>query len=208
MKHQTSHALYAYWESRRRSGGVSAGDICAAELAPILPSLFLIDILPCANPRFRFCGGNLAALYGRDLTDESFLAQWNAHDRLALRRAFSDLEIESTGIVAGMMAETIGGGFTAYEMLLLPLAGEHAPAGAIGSMVRVGGHEETNRVRARIVAQWLRSFRFLPEIEQLAPHMLPPVAEPDTSNGALRRYRHLTVVAGGRASKDNTVTDP
>jgi hypothetical protein len=198
MKHQTNHALYAYWQSRRRSGGVSAGDICAAELAPILPALFLIDILPFGNPRYRFCGGGIAALYGRDVTDESFLALWNAHDRLALRRAFADFETDSAGLVAGVMAETTGGGFVAYEMLLLPLAGPHAAAGAIGSMVRTGGHADSNRRRARIVAQWLRSFRFLPEIERFAPPAQGPAAEMSGAPGTLRRYRHLTVVTGGR----------
>ena len=65
-------------------------------------------------------------------------------------------------MVAGVLGETLGGGVISYEMLLLPLSGEDGAAGAIGSMVRIGGHDETNRIRARIVAQSLRSIRFLP----------------------------------------------
>ena len=63
-------------------------------------------------------------------------------------------------------------------MLLLPLAGETAPAGAIGSMVRIGGHEESNRIRARIVAQSLRSIRFLPAVGTGALARAHPKAAP------------------------------
>jgi hypothetical protein len=200
MKHATSQALHAYWLSRHRSAGVSAGAIRAGELAAILPALFLLDIGPCSKPRFRFCGAALAMRYGRDLTEESFLALWNADDRVALKRDLGAFAADSTGLVAGVMAETTGGGFTAYEMLLLPLAGENGTAGAIGSMARIGGHDELNRVRARIIAQWLRSVRFLPGLEPSTkgPLQLSKESLATGSAGALRRYKHLTVVTGGR----------
>lgn len=97
------------------------------------------------------------------------------------------------------MAETVGGGFTSFEMLLLPLTGESGAAGAIGSMVRIGGHEEANRIRARIVGQWLRSIRFLPEPEPARAARLPAAyMVPAPPAGSGRRYRHLTVVSGGK----------
>jgi hypothetical protein len=199
MKHETSLALYAYWQSRHRSAGVSVGEIRAAELAPILPALFLLDVDTSLEPRFRFCGAELALRHGRDLTDESFLTLWNADDRSALQRDLGAFAANSTGLVAGVMAETIGGGFTAFEMLLLPLAGKHGTAGAIGSMVRTGGHEELNRIRARIVAQWLRSVRFLPRTTPSgdARLPLPETIIPRRSIAKLRRSKHLTLVAGG-----------
>src|SRR4051812_21588974 len=81
MKHATSMALHAYWQGCRGRTGVSAGQIRAVELAPILPSLFLIELNLPAGARFRFCGATIATRYGRDLTQESFLALWNAEDR-------------------------------------------------------------------------------------------------------------------------------
>jgi hypothetical protein len=200
MKHATSIALHAYWEGCHGHAGVPAGRIQAEELAPLLPSLFLIDLDFSAGVPFRFCGAAIATRYGRDLTDESFLGLWNADDREALRRDMRIIGMRSAGLVAGILAETMGGAFTSFELLLLPLAGRNGSAGAIGSMARVGGHEETNRIRARIVSQSLRSVRFL----ATAPQPLPaggddfePVV-PAAFSEARRRYRHLTVVTGGR----------
>ncbi len=202
MKHETSKALYAYWLRCHRGTGVRAASLRAGDLASILPSLFLIDIenSDVASFRFRFCGASVATRYGRDLTDESFIALWDATDAATLRRDLRAGAFLTTGMVTGVMAETLGGGFVAHEMLLLPLSGETGMAGAIGSMVRVGGHEETNRVRGRIVGQALRSIRFLPDIR---PALLKtrfaaaPLAVAASFQNP-RRYGHLTVVPGGK----------
>ncbi len=199
MKHQTSAALYEYWLSCHGDSAVRAGGINAAKLAPLLPDLFLVDLDPAEDARFRFCGAAMASRYGRDLTDESFLALWNPDDRQALRRDLHVMGSRSTGMVAGVMGETMGGGFVAYEMLLLPLAGAHGGAGALGSMARIGGHAEQNRIRGRIVAQSLRSIRFLPAAKSSAR----PVTEasdvlPPAPARTPRRYRHLIVVTGGK----------
>ena len=52
------------------------------------PSVFLIDLDASegAGFRFRFCGASIATRYGRDLTDESFLALWSPTDAGALKR--------------------------------------------------------------------------------------------------------------------------
>ncbi len=199
MKHEISIALHAYWQGCHRDSRVRPLGIRAAELAPLLPSLFLIDLAPAAGPSFRFCGATIATRYGRDLTDDGFLDLWNETDKETLRRNLELMETGPTGFVAGVMAESVAGGFTNFEMLLLPLAGDCGAAGAIGSMVRVGGHEETNRIRARIGAQWLRSIRFLsaapPEIPRMAFPARPP---PVRRSQHRRRYGHLTVVPGGK----------
>ena len=199
MKHETSQALYAYWQSCRRGPGVRAAGIRAVELAPLLPSLFLVD-LTSPGYRFRFCGAALATRYGRELSDEGFLPLWNTEDQVTLERNLRFIATRSTGFVAGILAETVGGGVTSFEMLLLPLAGENGAAGAIGSMARIGGHDELNRIRARIVAQSLRSIRFLPGAETGPARVTIPAAYliPPAATGARRRYRHLTVVSGGK----------
>jgi hypothetical protein len=201
MKHETSTALYEYWLSRHRSEPVRACGIQAAELAPILPSLFLIELEGSDRPefRFRFCGASIATRYGHDLTDESFLALWDPTDKSMLQRDLRALAFRSTGMIAGVMAETLGGGVISYEMLLLPLAGESSAAGALGSMARIGGHDESNRLRARIVGQSLRSIRFLPvrrppPIRWAVAKSSLPVAQLEFP----RRYGHLTVVNGGK----------
>jgi hypothetical protein len=109
------------------------------------------------------------------------------------------MAVHSTGLVAGVTGETVGGGFSAFEMLLLPLAAASGIGGAIGSMARIGGHAETNRIRARLVSQSLCSTRFMSAV----PHPVAPVAPtvapgpPDPLSSVLRRHGHLTVINGG-----------
>lgn len=199
MKHQNSAALYDYWLSCHADRRVRAGGISAAELAPLLPDLFLVDLDPAQDSRFRFCGAALATRYGRDLSDESFLALWGPDDRRTLERDLRLITSRSAGLVAGVMGETMGGGFVAYEMLLLPLVGEHGGAGVLGSLARIGGHDEQNRIRSRIVGLSLRSIRFLPAARpgtgraSAADFDSLPRPAPRTP----RRYGHLTVVGGG-----------
>jgi len=202
MKHEVSTALYEYWLSRHRATPVRASGIRAVELAPLLPSLFLVELDTSDRPqfRFRFCGASIASRYGRDLTDESFLALWDNPDRSMLQRDLRALAFRSTGMVAGVLGETLGGGVISYEMLMLPLAGEDGAAGAICSMARTGGHDESNRLRARIIAQSLRSIRFLPMAgsEALPGYSRAAPALSAAELGMPRRYGHLTVVTGGR----------
>jgi hypothetical protein len=202
MKHEISTALYDYWLSRHHEEAVRASGIRPGELSALLPSLFLIELESSERPifRFRYCGATIARRYGRDLGDEDFLALWNPSDRTNLQRDLRAIAFRSTGMVTGVLAETMAGGIISYEMLLLPLAGDHRPAGALGSMVRIGGHEESNRIRARVVAQSLRSVRFLPEVG-IAPASAHPKAAPMfpiSDLRARRRYGHLTVVSGGK----------
>lgn len=200
MKHATSIALHAYWQSCQRQSGVRAAFLDAVELAPILPSLFLLDLGGKRRPMFRFCGASIALRYGRDLAGEPFLPLWTAADRDALTQHVGTLVLESGGLVAGVLGETAAGGFTSFEMLLLPLVGDDGLTGAIGSMARTGGHDEVNRIRARLVGQSLQSLRFLPVADGPLPWRVDsagPVVADDSAPG-LRRYGHLTVLSGGK----------
>lgn len=220
MKHATSMALHTYWLSCHRPGAVStkdietgeikgckigageirAGEIKAAELAPLLPSLFLLDLDFTAGLRFRFCGAALARRFGHDLSEEGFLTLWTSADRETLEHHIRAAARRSTGLVAGTMAETVAGGFTAFEMLVLPLAGETGTAGLIGSMSRTGGHEEQNRIRARLLSQSLRSIRFLSSPGPIGIRQpLPTSPSIRLAPSQIRRqYRHLSVVNGGK----------
>lgn len=200
MKHETSRALYTYWLALHRDASVRAGRISAVELAPLLPDLFLIDLAPSRDSRIRFCGATIASRYGRDLADESFLALWTRADRRMLESTLHAMTARSTGLVAGVMGETMAGGYVAYEMLLLPLVGENGGAGSIGSMVRIGGHEEHNRIRRRLVGQSLRSTRFLSAPAKGFSRAASPALDvpPPPAMMAQRRYGHLTVVNGGK----------
>lgn len=195
MKHATSIALHEYWRSCYVPSGVSAGQIRAVELAPLLPSLFLLDWRRATGPQFRFCGANLARRYGRDLSGERFLDLWGVEDRPVMERHLRVVSMRSAGFVAGMVAETIGAGFTSFELVLLPLSGQSGTAGAIGSMERTGGHAEMNRIRARLVSQTLRSVRFLPAPgPRSSPFSLLGFLPPAPTPRSLHRHPYLSLV--------------
>jgi hypothetical protein len=111
------------------------------------------------------------------------------------------MALTGLGFVVGIAAETAGDGLINYEMAILPLRGDCNVDQAIGALVRIGGHEETNRVRDRIVAQTMRTVRVLEERDKafLEPrditHRLPPLPR---ASHVRKHYGHLAVVNGGK----------
>ena len=210
MKHIVSRQLYAYWN--RRWGSQSAPGRSAIEpydLGPMLVDTFLLDLNGSNRAKFRFCGSNIAMRYGRDLGDEDFLALWNDDDRKSLGHHLTLMAKDAVAMIAGVVAETAGGGFIAFEMVLLPLSGAESCTNrcdcAIGCFVRTGGHSDANRVGARIVSQSLRSMRFLtPRLEpftNVPDRTIPQPLAPDTPQ-VRRKYGHLVVMDGGKSARD------
>ena len=212
MKHATTVAVYEYWRDLRGlRRAASRAAIDPASLGPLLPDLFLIETDATRDAQFRFCGASIARRYGRDLEGESFLDWWSGEDRVAMRRNLSLIGRDLAPIVLGTIAETAGGGATTFEMILLPLLGDSGCDGAIGSLARTGGHDEINRIRARILSQEIRSQRFLDGDDGRRnvrrPHVMVPAAQsparrrmdPPAPSILRSRPRHLTLVVGGKA---------
>lgn len=206
MKHIVSRQLYAYWNRRR--GSQRAPERTAIEpydLGPMLVDTFLLDLQGTDRTKFRFCGSNIAMRYGRDLADEDFLALWSDEDRQSLTHHLTLMAEDAVAMTAGIVAETAGGGFITFEMVLLPLSSATGCDRAIGCLVRTGGHSDANPVGARIVSQSLRSMRFLtPRTEPFmsAPdRSIPPPPAPAMTD-VRRKYGHLVVVDGGKSASD------
>ena len=200
MKHTTSRELFEYWNRRRDGKNVPLRtDIEPFDLGRKLVDTFLIQIDRTGEAKYRFCGSNIANRYGRDLTGEDFLLAWSMEEREDITTNLKQMLQTGNGFTAGVAAETAGGGLINYELTILPLRGDSEIDQAIGSLIRVGGHEETNRVRDRIVAQVLRTVRILEDQDEafLKPrditHRLPPL--PQTSQ-IRKRYGHLAVIGG------------
>ncbi len=202
MKHATSRNLYSYW-NRRRDGRAAPDrhDIEPYDLGGDLVDTFLIRIDTDGSVRYRFCGSSVAMYYGRDLADEDFFAAWDAGDRESLKGHIDMMGAKGTGFVAGIVAETASGDFTTFEMIVLPLMNQGQCDRAIGCMARVGGHAATNRIKARIVSQSLRSVRLLTAREDSGAAAfardLPPPPPPDQSI-VRKRFGHLVLVQGGK----------
>jgi len=205
MKHIVSRQLYAYWNRRR--GSQRAPDRTAIEpydLGPMLVDTFLLDLQAAGKTKIRFCGSSIAMRYGRDLADEDFLALWSDDDRLSLTHHLKLMAEDAVAMASGVVAETAGGGFMTFEMVLLPLTGANGCDRAIGCLVRTGGHNEANPVGARIVSQSLRSMRFLTPRAQpfmtASDRSIPPPPSPSMSD-ARRKYGHLVVLDGGKSAR-------
>ena len=207
MKNAATVALYQHWQRLRGSGTeVARADIQPRDFGPLLPDLFLLETDLAAGAPFRYCGAALARRYGRDLEGEGFLALWGAADQALVRRHLAEMGDHRSGVVMGVMAETAGAGVISFELLLLPLKGHESADSTIGSMMRIGGHDDANRIRARIVSQEIRSVRILGDERQggrwsrlKAERMSPPTEKPRRSSAPFRsRARHLTLVIGGK----------
>jgi hypothetical protein len=203
MKHESSIALFSAWDRWRGDAQLADPSLVSpADLGALLPDLILIDL---AEPdfRFRFSGAGVATRYGRDLQDESFLSIWQAADAAGMTRLLAGIKTRRTGIVAGFHGETAGGGYTAFELLLLPLGTDNACVSAVGLIVRTGGHDDANRLRARLVSQTLVSVRVLESSRPGRPRRLQHPLESQrrvSLDGFRSRYGHLTVIHGGRAA--------
>lgn len=199
MKHPASQALYAAWDLWRDGAAIAdPASVSPADLAALLPDLLLVDL---REPEFRirYSGTALACRYGHDLQGGSFLTLWSGDDANGFARLLAGMKSRRTGIVGGFLGETAGGGCTAFELLLLPLGSQSACVSAIGVIVRTGGHDDHNRLRARLVSQSLVSLRVLDRAgrpargePRLHPALLP------RGGGFRGRYGHLTVLNGGR----------
>ncbi len=194
MKHPTSVALRDHWEACCKASGLPQHSALQLQiLGPAVTDTFTIEA-PVRRGVYGFCGAALALRYGRDLAGESFLARWSVEDRTVLDRHLYAMASGGAGIVLGLTAETAAGGFTSFEAVLLPVAHETG-IGAVGSMARVGGHDDANRIRARIVAQFLRSVRVL---EPVRPTRLPTARTTHSLPPRRRNTGHLTLIAGGK----------
>lgn len=196
MQHPTSLRLYDYW-TRRLVETATPGGIAPFAAGAPLGDLFLLGLEDGAP--LRFCGAAVAARYGGASVSGRFLALWSDGDRRRIERGLGLMAADGVGLLARIAGETAGGGFTDFEMVLLPVRGARGCDRALGSLVRIGGHDDRQPIRARLVAQSLRTVRLLrprrPGFPRPAPADAPP---PAPAAGNRSRRGHLTVICGGR----------
>lgn len=203
MKHPSSRNLFAYWRTRCRGRlRPSSRDIRAADLGALLLDMIVFDVRGNGRSVTRFAGPGVAARFNQDVAACDMLNFFREADRRTLLRSLEDAFGSGSGFVAGVRAETFGGGVLALELLCLPLSFSSANRRFIGSLVKVGGNSESNRVKARILGLSLHSMRILhPEVDGdrgdgRDGHLRPPPADHPMLSS--RRYGHLRVLEGGK----------
>lgn len=127
MKHAASRELYAYWNARR-------GDRPAPERAEIEPGAirgalsdaFILAVDATAGHPFRLAGTRVCALFGHEISGESFLDLWSATSRPTVASLMTILAEEHVGTVAGVTARNGEGDEVELELVLLPLGTRRA----------------------------------------------------------------------------------
>lgn len=134
MKHQSTRAVFEYWNKRR---GVrpapERGDIEPSEIRLALGDTFMLAADFVDRLRFRLAGTRLCALFCREVKGEEFTALWSESSRKSIEELLAVVNEEAVGAVAGITARTDEGHDADLEMLLLPLAHSgHARIRALG----------------------------------------------------------------------------
>lgn len=122
MRHNTTSALFTYWDSVRGYRlAPQRFEIDPSRISDILPYTFILERRDAETFTFRLAGTRMCDIFGHELRGTNFLDGWQAIDRLPLLRQFSSLTRHAT---AGVVHLEIGAADEApveCEVLLLPL---------------------------------------------------------------------------------------
>jgi hypothetical protein len=134
MKHQSTRAVFEYWNKRRGiRPAPERGEIDPTEIRYALGDTFMLAADFVDQLRFRLAGTRVCALFTRELKGEVFSAAWGEASRKAIEELLVIVNEEAAAAVAGVTARTEEGDEADLEMLLLPLAHSgHARIRALG----------------------------------------------------------------------------
>lgn len=126
LAHPLLVRLARYWRSCRTEGRVPARtDIDPASIVPVLPHVFLIDVLPAQRYRYRLVGTALAGRIGHDMTGEPVDGSWYGPDWTVIRQDFDHVvAAREPCLTRGTMRVPSETAPVPYRRLLLPLAGD------------------------------------------------------------------------------------
>jgi len=122
MRHKTSNALFAYWNSLR-AGRLAPQrfEIDPSRISAILPYTFILERLDAETFRYRLAGTRMCDIFGYELRGSNFLDDWQAIDRLPLLRQFSTLTRQGSAGVVYLEVAAVAEESLECEVLLLPL---------------------------------------------------------------------------------------
>ena len=207
MQTKAATALYEYWTRRRGERPVPLRSaIEPADIAPILPDIFILEHNRLRHPRFRLAGTRLCAQFGRELKEADFDALFAPDLRARMARIAENVMVHATPAV--MTVHVVDGAMdtTDAEIVLLPLASKGKAADRIiGAFAPLPGQRQP-----------LAAFRYavLGSISVIDPARMrslsgnrPAISMP-TSMMAMRpselgqafsRVLHLRIFEGGRS---------
>lgn len=122
MKHTTSTALFAYWDSvRAERAAPRRFEVEPSAIAHILSSTFILERLNTAMFRYRLAGTAMCEHFGRELRNTNFIDGWSGEDRDVLEHDLSALTTQGAGLLLQIEAAPKSRASIPFEVLLLPL---------------------------------------------------------------------------------------
>ncbi|MCU0790001.1 MAG: PAS domain-containing protein [Nitratireductor sp.] len=196
MRHGGSRKLFDYWNALR--GNRSAperSEIEPSDIRSILGDTFILEVSQqYRTVAFRLAGTRLCAAYGRELKGLGFLALWSEDDNYEIAKAIARVYRDTTPIMLSYTAQSSTGRGLEYESVILPLA----PAADGNSRV-------LGIATPRSIPYWLGADAIICNQLKNARTIeaAPAAAEvaPVTAIAQARRFGHLTVLDGGKASE-------
>lgn len=208
MKHQATIALFQYWDRLRGDRPAPhRTEIEPADIKSLLADTFILEQDSRGEALFRLAGTRLCATYGRELRGYSFPVLWSPNDQRIISAHAASVFHDNAIAAVSFEGISANDRTAAFEMVLLPLQGDHNSARALGVIVPTTSPywlgatpiEENHILSLRIVEP--DSQRQLLSSRQIisGPSIMPDEIE-ITSHGVEngRRIKHLVVIEGGR----------
>jgi hypothetical protein len=122
MKHRTSRALFAYWDSvRAEQVAPQRFEIDPSRISAILPYTFILERIDSETLRYRLAGTRMCEIFGSELRGTNFLDGWSVKDRMSLLRQVSVLSSQGAVLNLYVKLGTFDNEAVECEVLLLPL---------------------------------------------------------------------------------------
>lgn len=210
MQTKAVTALYDYWTRQRGDRLVPPRSaIEPADIAAILPDVFILEHSRLHDPRFRLAGTRLCAQFGRELKGTAFDALFAPDQRNRIARITEN--VMAHGAPATMQIQLVDGTLetTEAEIVLLPLASKGRVADRIiGAFAPIPGQRQP-----------LAAFRYAtlgalsvidPSRRHAAAGHRPAIPmpasimaiRPPALGQTVSRVLHLRIFEGGRQARD------
>jgi hypothetical protein len=172
MKHPSSRAFFAYWDTQRGDARApDRADIEPSAISELLGDVFVLSANEASGYPFRVAGTRLCAVFGRDLRGASFSALFGAEGRHEMEEIVANVASDMLPAVAGVTATSERGATTHLELLLLPFnARAHEPISLTGLLAPI--HE----CRHALGDLSLTSWRYLHQPEKIIPRVVRKLA--------------------------------
>lgn len=138
MRHEGTFELFSYWNRLRSARSAPARtEIEPGDIRKRLADTFILEGSGAADAVFRLAGTQVCANHGRELKGVNFMSLWSQEDHGMIARLLRAVFNDNKVVLAGYDGINDRGRSTAFELLLLPLAGGNGERRLLGSMFAI-----------------------------------------------------------------------